>query len=311
MDNAEDKTGRSYEVLTQAIFQLLNDQEEVPNIRVVHDVKLKGKSATHQIDVYWKFEKAGVPYETIVQAKDWSNPVDQGELFKFNCVRCDLPGPPMGVFVTRNGYQSGAREYAKAHGIILYELREVAPRSPVRITILGWANYKVIPMALRGSKKNEEPVQGRILGFLWTVFEPQFSDLNFQADSLWLEQAPLTPNVDLSAIKFPPMPFGEIILYDENRTAVSNLELVLRQVLEVMKTEKVDKKHVVHAFEHPTFLGPTTTGLVYYIKVASVSVNVEIQSKQLPVRWDMSNFVHFVLHSITSGKDTLVVIPKV
>jgi hypothetical protein len=311
MDDAEGKTGKSYEVLTQAIFQLVHDQEEVPNIQVVHDVKLKGQSATHQIDVYWKFEKAGVPYETIVQAKDWSNPVDQGELFKFNCVRGDLPGPPKGIFVTRTGYQRGAKEYARAHGIILYELREVAPRSSVTITALGWANCKVIPMALRGSKKNEEPVRGRILGFSWTVFGPQFSDLKFQPDSLWLEQAPLTPNVDLSAIKFPPLPFREIILYDENHTAVSNLDLVLRQVVEVMKAEEVDKKHVVHAFQHPTFLGPTATGLVDYIKVASLSVNVEIQSKQLPIRWDMSNFVHFVLHNITSGKDTLVVKPKV
>jgi hypothetical protein len=209
--------------------------------------------------VYWKFEKAGVPYETIVQAKDWSSPVDQGELFKFNCVRWDLPGPPKGIFVTRTGYQSGAREYAEAHGIILYKLREVAPRSSVRITTLGWANYKVIPMALRGSKKNEEPMEGRILGFLWTVFEPQFSDFNFQPDILWLEQAPLTPNVDFSTIKFPCLPFRDIILYDENHTAVSNLDLVLQQALEVMKAEKVDKKHVVHAFENPTFLGPTTT----------------------------------------------------
>jgi hypothetical protein len=311
MDSTEDKTGKSYEVLTQAIFQLIHDQEEVPNLRVEHDIKLQGKSATHQIDVYWQFEQIGLPYETIVQVKDWSRPVDQGDLFKFNCVICDLPGSPKGIFVTRTGYQSGAREYAKAHGIVLYELREVAPHSSVRITPLGWANYKVIPMALRGSKKNEDPVQARILGSLWTVFEPQFSDLKFQPDGLWLEKAPLTRNADHSAITFPPLPFHEIILYDENHNAVANLDLVLRQVLEVMKAERVDKKHVVHAFEHPTFLGPIATGLVYYVKVASVSVNVEIQSKQLPIRWDMSTFAHFVLHNITSGKDTLVVKPKV
>ena len=112
-------------------------------------------------------------------------------------------------------------------------------------------------------------------------------------------------------MKFPRLPFREIILYDENHTAVSNLELVLQQVVEVMKAEKADKKQVVHAFEHPTFFGPTTTGLVNYIKVASVFVSVEIESKQLPIRWDMSNFVHFVLHNITSGEDTLVVKPKV
>jgi len=90
----------------------------------------------------------------------------------------------------------------------------------------------------------------------------------------------------------------------------------LRQVLEVMKAEKVDKIESTSSMPSSIQLSsarplPGFTGLVYYIKVASVSVNVEIQSKQLPVRWDMSNFVQFVLHNITSGKNTLVVKPKV
>jgi hypothetical protein len=115
MKNEGDKTGKSYEVLTQAIFQLILDQEEegVSNVRVKHNVKLKGKTATHQIDVYWKFERAGQTYETIVQAKGLSSPVEQGELFKFHCVIADLPGQPKGIFVTRSGYQSGAEKYAK------------------------------------------------------------------------------------------------------------------------------------------------------------------------------------------------------
>jgi hypothetical protein len=36
----------------------------------------------------------------------------------------DLPGQPLGIFVTRTGYQSGAEIFAKANGIALYELRE-------------------------------------------------------------------------------------------------------------------------------------------------------------------------------------------
>jgi hypothetical protein len=46
-------------------------QDGVTNIDVQHDVELQGKSALHQIDVYWEFEQGGIRYRTIVQCKDW------------------------------------------------------------------------------------------------------------------------------------------------------------------------------------------------------------------------------------------------
>jgi hypothetical protein len=52
------------------ILQAINDQEEVANLIVERDKTLLGKTTPHRIDVYWKFEKTGITYETIVQAKD-------------------------------------------------------------------------------------------------------------------------------------------------------------------------------------------------------------------------------------------------
>lgn len=117
-------TGIPYELLTKRIFQDILNQSEVKTILVQHNVSLKGKSAVHQIDVYWKFELNGISYETIVQSKDWNQAVSQGALLQFKAILDDLPGSPVGIFVTRTGYQAGAREYATTHGIILYELRE-------------------------------------------------------------------------------------------------------------------------------------------------------------------------------------------
>lgn len=91
---------RSYESVVQGIFQLLVDQDSVHNVRVEHNVTLQGKSAPHQVDVYWKFEMGGVPHETIFQAKHWSKAVDKGELLKFKAVIDDFPGST-GVFVTK------------------------------------------------------------------------------------------------------------------------------------------------------------------------------------------------------------------
>jgi hypothetical protein len=119
------KTGKDYEILTQWIFnQILNDGR-VKNVEVKQGIKkLKGKTASHDIDVYWEFEDGGINYKTLIEAKDWSNPVNIGQLLKFKSVLDEIPGQPRGIFVTRTGYQSGAREYAENNGIVLFELRE-------------------------------------------------------------------------------------------------------------------------------------------------------------------------------------------
>jgi Restriction endonuclease len=135
-------SGTSYELLVQAIFQAIHDQQEVANLLVERNKTLQGKTTPHQIDVYWKFEKAAITYETIVQAKDWKNPVKKGQLIEFKGVLDDLPGQPRGVFVTRTGYQKGAKDFAAAHGVILYELGEPAKRPSTTITPLGWVVYK-------------------------------------------------------------------------------------------------------------------------------------------------------------------------
>jgi hypothetical protein len=84
-------TGLSYELLVQAIFQAVNDQEEVANLIVERDKTLQGKTTPHQIDVYWKFEKTGIIYETIVQAKDWQSRAKEGQLIEFKGILDDLP----------------------------------------------------------------------------------------------------------------------------------------------------------------------------------------------------------------------------
>jgi hypothetical protein len=298
--NAEDKTGRSYESVAQGIFQLLVDQDLVHRVAVERDVILQGKTATHQIDVYWKFEMAGQEYETIVETKDWSKPVEQDKLFCFKAVLDDLPGQPKGIFVTRSGYQSGAAEYAKAHGIILYELDVARPRN-VTIDTLGWAQCFIVMAPLYGSPKNEQPPAQEhfAVGWKWIVFTPRVSYFRLQPDQAWLEQNPIDCNFDILKFRVPATPLRDIILYDEHHAVTGNVELVLREEIAFMKDEKITTKQLMHIFERPTFVGPPVTRL--YIKVNSVSANMAIESTVLPMRFGNSNFVQFVLHEITSG----------
>ncbi|MDP9150531.1 MAG: restriction endonuclease [Myxococcota bacterium] len=115
------QTGKSYELLTQQVFQeRFANAIPVPVVR--HNVRLQGIRALHQIDVYCEFELGGITYRTVVQCKDWSYPVEQEHLFAFKTILDDLPGQPRGVFVARSGIQRGARRFAEAEGIVLCEL---------------------------------------------------------------------------------------------------------------------------------------------------------------------------------------------
>ena len=117
-------TGKEYELVVQKVFQSILDQKFVKNITVQHDITLQGKSTTHQIDVYWEFSDGISTYATIVQAKDYNSRVSQDKLLTFKGVIDDLPNHPKGIFVTKTGYQKGAKAYAEANGILLYELRQ-------------------------------------------------------------------------------------------------------------------------------------------------------------------------------------------
>lgn len=143
------KSGKQYELLTQKIYQALLNYDDMKSdyhkIDVKHNVKLKGRSGnTHQIDVYWEFELAGVVYKTIIEVKDWENEVKQMHLHAFKTVIDDIPGAVSGIFVSRNGFQKGAKIFADSYGIKLVQLTEEAGEFYIRIRITNTTtNYEM------------------------------------------------------------------------------------------------------------------------------------------------------------------------
>src|ERR1019366_603109 len=272
MANKKKNTSIPYEKLVQGIFQVIHDQEEVATITVEQDKTLKGKISTHQVDVYWKFLKAGIEHEVIVQAKDWRSAVKQGNLFHFKCVLDDLPNQPRGIFVTRTGYQQGAKDFAAAHGIILYELDEPPPKKNITMTVGSWS--KVEPEIRSFRVPAPDPGGGTVeqlaMGLKWTIFEPRTSNFVIHIDSTWFASNPDTVHIDKSSLSLRPLPDREVIFYDQDRSPMGNLEALLQQELGLMKSEKLNQKHIDHTFETPTFLGPELTGNLF-LKIKKVT----------------------------------------
>jgi len=304
MGESGKNTGVPYERLVQGIFQAIHDQDEVNNLTVERDKTLQGKISTHQIDVYWQFEKGGITYETIVQARDWQNAVKQGDLFHFKCILDDLPGQPRGVFVTRTGYQQGAKHFAAAQGIILYELDELPKPPGLVITTLGWGRYYVQLRSFKIQPKDpdEKPIEELALGLSFTACEPRFANLHFQADT-----AP--GSTDQRSVMLAPRQLLEMILYDPNQAPISNMETVVREECAIIRDADLKSKHVERVFTTDTFLGPELTE-AGFIKIKSVSFDVEVEQKFRPAHFALTKFAQLVLRDISSDKTRLFLAPK-
>jgi hypothetical protein len=299
-------TGKPYETLAQIIFQRIVDQSDVRNVVVQQDVTLRGKNKnSHQIDVYWKFAVENLEYETVVEAKDWKRHVDQGALMKFKAVLDDLPGQPKGIFVSRAGYQKGARDFARTHGILIYELRESDPLPPVSIPVTGWARYHVLPMPVRGvihARTEVIPPGIGVLGFVWDVFTPEFSNIRFEPSTNWLQQE--YPRIDFARLGNQTLPathLHKIAIFNEERSEIGNLAVAFREIAQAVSSEGFTSKTVRHTFQ-PSILVRTDSLPIPYIKFDAVSMDVKIEHRKEIRRGRKENFAEWVLLELNSGK---------
>ena len=262
-------TGIPYEKLTQQIFDQIVNQNSVDTIKVEHNVHLQGKSSvTHQIDVYWEFEKGGIKHSVIVQAKDWTYAVNQGELFKFKCVLDDLPSQPKGIFVTRTGYQSGAREFAKHHGIPLYELSEP--------TDAYWDGAIKI-------------IDGTLI-----MFVPLYEDVKLVPDNDWIDKEGkrlqmLERGVE---IEIP----NDVTFYDENGQEIGTVQSIVASLAPLEPQEMIPTKKT-HTFDKPAFI---RTGIPKFpkVKINAVGATVSVSKSVEDFSSDIGDFVGFVLKNV-------------
>jgi len=273
-------TGIPYEILTQQIFQSLCDLDNVKTINVQQNVKLQGKTIAHQIDVYWEYEIAGVLYKTVIQAKDWKAPVTQAQLLTFKGVLEDLPGQPRGIFVTRTGYQSGAEQFAKGHGIALYELREAAKEDLVD-TI---STLKINLKALMPSTSNVEP----IIDHAWWREEckKQFIPENE------------IPNIQLCKRE------DELLLCDTHGNIVGSFRSVILGMFPADYNE-LPEQMAEHLFKNPTFM--LTDDLRFpRLKLIGIRAKISVHLFEQIMIFNVPDFTGFILRDVIGNTKRFV-----
>lgn len=97
------------------------EAENLKDFSIEHDVKIPSSDGTYQIDVYAKFTALGVEFKVIAECKRYSSLVPR-EKVVILADKVRSLGAHKGILISTSGFQSGAYEYAKAHGIALLQI---------------------------------------------------------------------------------------------------------------------------------------------------------------------------------------------
>lgn len=263
-------TGIPYELLVQEVFQEILDQKSARTIMVERDVKVKGKTTTHQIDVLWRFSVGGIEYTTVVQAKDWNSKINQAAVLAFRSVLDDIPGQPRGLMVTRLGFQAGALRVARANGIQLYVLRVARPHFV--LTDVGYMMMRLDPLR-------------RLLNTV--IFEPTIRRLEFRGSG---------PGESRS-IKARPR---DMHLADESGASLGTVRDVVASVVNEMREARRLQESVHRSFAPGTYLTLRKHEPRYLVN--GVDLDIEIQERpQEPIPF-VSGVVQFILENLQTGE---------
>ncbi|QXV57361.1 restriction endonuclease [Amycolatopsis sp. TNS106] len=206
MSNEMDPT--EYELLTKRLFQLITDRSPGKHVKIEHNVKLRGRSTSHQIDVLWELEAAdGSPRRIVIECRRYAHPLKQKDVFAFDGVVRDLDSPELpttGVMVTTTGYQSGAQSVADTYGVVILHLRKPTPddleNRLTKIVITATARMPTIDAVnVTAEDGFISPPPGPILASEFGLLRDDGSRILLQ-DFLWagelgnLEQPPVAPH---------------------------------------------------------------------------------------------------------------------
>ena len=99
------------------------EEEKLKNFKITHNVKIPVEDGTYQIDVYASFTAMGVEFKVLCECKQYSSPVGREKVVILNDKLKSL-GAQKGILLSTSGFQSGAIQYAKVHGIALIRVED-------------------------------------------------------------------------------------------------------------------------------------------------------------------------------------------
>ena len=110
-----------FEELCLEILKGYAEAEHLSDFSIQHNVRIPADDGEYQIDIYARFIAMGVEFKVIAECKRYSNPVAR-EKIAVLADKIRSLGAHKGIMISTCGFQSGAYEYSKKHGIALLQV---------------------------------------------------------------------------------------------------------------------------------------------------------------------------------------------
>jgi restriction system protein len=112
--------------LEQLVVDWLTEAgRDLESFRVEHRELVAAPDGQYEIDVTARFRQLGVDFVVLVECKDHARPVEREDV-QVLADKKRATGAQKALLVATNGFQKGAIEYAKVHGVALVRIIEGA-----------------------------------------------------------------------------------------------------------------------------------------------------------------------------------------
>lgn len=120
-ENVHSITPIEFEKYCKEILMAYAEKEKLVNFSITHDAKIVAQDGTYQIDIYATFVALGVQFKVLCECKQYSSAINR-EKVVILADKIRSIGAHKGILLSTSGFQSGAIQYAKEHGIALIQV---------------------------------------------------------------------------------------------------------------------------------------------------------------------------------------------
>lgn len=159
---------REFEVFCMELLRNYAAKDHLKDFKIEHNVKQEASDGTYQLDIFASFTAMDIELKILCECKQYNSPVKR-ERVELLESRLKSLGMNKGILLSTSGFQSGAIQYAKSHGIALIQVFDhsclkyshsagpnikVEKNDPLKCIEDHWPQYRAICF----SDKTEEPV---------------------------------------------------------------------------------------------------------------------------------------------------------
>ena len=116
-----DMTSTEFEIYCMNILKTCAEKEGLHNFSIKHNDHFVAHDGTYQIDISAEYTALGVKNTVLIECKKYTRSVERKVVTDL-CKKIETLGANKGIIISTAGFQSGAVQFAKQHGIALLQM---------------------------------------------------------------------------------------------------------------------------------------------------------------------------------------------